>query len=383
MKANRGSHHPTRGFTLIELLVVIAIIAVLIALLLPAVQSAREAARRAQCVNNLKQIGIAIHNYISTNNTLPIGSVYERLNPVDCNPSKGINPIGWSLFEQILNYTEQQSIYNAINFNLSPGGHNYNGVVDAGAANYTAMSATVASFVCPSDTGFTPFTYGTANSGTTYTTGYSQCSYAGMSGTYDIWEFWCDCPPKAPFPSCQGGVWPNNDGVFYRDYAVRLRSITDGTSNTIAVGEFARFKNDPDQNDNQWNRALVFQSAYSATTSRPEGIASSAPKINAPFQPNNVNTYNTSNWSWPFITGDYDSWCFSNNGVYALMLGQFGFRSQHPGGANFLFADGSVHFLKETIDMGNPVYSSTLANKGVYRNLSTRAGGEVISSDAY
>ena len=181
--------------------------------------------------------------------------------------------------------------------------------------------------------------------------------------------------------SCQGGVWPNNDGVFYNDYAVRLESITDGTSNTIAVGEFARFKNDPDQNFNQWNRALKFQSAYSATTSRPQGMASSAPKINAPFQPNNYTTYNPNNWSLP--TGDVDSWCFSNNGVYALMLGQYGFRSQHPGGANFLFADGSVHFLKETIDMGNPVYSSTLANKGVYRNLSTRAGGEVISSDAY
>ena len=106
---------------MIELLVVIAIIVLLIGLLLPAVQSAREAARRAQCVNNLKQIGIAIHNYISANNTLPIGSVYERLNPVDCNPSNGINQIGWSLFEQILNYMEQQSIYNAINFNLSPG----------------------------------------------------------------------------------------------------------------------------------------------------------------------------------------------------------------------------------------------------------------------
>ena len=383
MRSNRGSHRPTRGFTLIELLVVIAIIAVLIALLLPAVQSAREAARRAQCVNNLKQIGIAIHNYISANNTLPIGSVYERLNPVDCNPSKGIDPIGWSLFEQILNYTEQQSIYNAINFNLAPGssyskdGHrqNYYGV-DAGAANYTAMSATVASFVCPTDTGFTPLTY----SGTTAINGYAQCSYAGMSGTYDIWDFLCNCPPGTG-GACKGGVWPNNDGVFYNDYAVRLESITDGTSNTIAVGESARFKNDPDQNFNQWNQALTFLSDYGGNTYRPEGMASSAPKINAPFQPNNGTTYNPHNWSFP--TGDVDSWCFSNNGVYALMLGQFGFRSQHPGGANFLFADGSVHFLKETIDMGNPVYSSTLANKGVYRNLSTRAGGEVISSDAY
>jgi len=365
---------------LIELLVVIAIIVVLISLLLPAVQSAREAARRAQCTNNLKQIGIAIHNYISTNNTLPIGSVYERLNPVDCNPYKNKNlRVGWSLFEQILNYTEQQSIYNAINFNLSPGadtgGNNYYGV-DAGAANYTAMSAKVASFVCPSDTGFTPLTY----SGTTSISGYAQCSYAGMSGTYDIWEWSCNCPP-ATGGSCQGGVWPNNDGVFYYDYAVQLESITDGTSNTIAVGEFARFKNDPDHGFNQWNRALFFQSAYSATTSRPQGLASSAPKINAPFQPNNDTTYSRNSWLFP--TGDADSWCFSNNGVYALMLGQFGFRSQHPGGANFLFADGSVHFLKETIDMGNPVYSSTLANKGVYRNLSTRAGGEVISSDAY
>ena len=104
------------------------------------------------------------------------------------------------------------------------------------------MSATVASFVCPDDTGFIPLPYGTVS-----TNGYAQCSYAGMSGTYDIWDFWCGCPPCSLRGSCQGGVWPNNDGVFYNDFAVRLESITDGTSNTIAVGEFARFKNDPDQ----------------------------------------------------------------------------------------------------------------------------------------
>ena len=293
--------------------------------------------------------------------------------------------IGWSLFELILNYTEQQSIYNAINFNLSPGRHSrtgkhYNGV-DAGAANYTAMSATVASFVCPCDTGFTPFTYGRPIRAPRPPTATRSAPTPACPGLTTSGSWYCGCPPVTIGGSCQGGVWPNNDGVFYNDYAVRLESITDGTSNTIAVGEFARFKNDPDQVFNQWNRAQLFLSAYGGNTYRPQGMASSAPKINAPFQPNNDTTYNPNNWSFP--TGDFDSWCFSNNGVYALMLGQYGFRSQHPGGANFLFADGSVHFLKETIDMGNPVYSSTLANKGVYRNLSTRAGGEVISSDAY
>jgi prepilin-type processing-associated H-X9-DG protein len=301
------------------------------------------------------------------------------MNPIDCNPANGVNPLGWSLFALILGYMEDQTIYNATNFNLSLGGHNFRGI-DAGAANHTSMSATVNSYVCPSDPGYVPLTYGTADAGGVSTNGYSQCSYAGMSGTFDIWEFWCGCPPGTG-GSCQGGVWPSNDGLFYNDFAVRLEAITDGTSNTIAVGEFARFKNDPDQNFNQWQRALTFLSAYNNQTTRPQGLASSAPRINAPFAPNNLTTYPGGSWTFT-PTGDADAWCFASNGVYALNLGQFGFRSQHPGCANFLFGDGSVHFLKESINMGNPSGTPPLS-KGVYRQLSTRAGGEIVSSDAY
>jgi prepilin-type processing-associated H-X9-DG protein len=176
-------------------------------------------------------------------------------------------------------------------------------------------------------------------------------------------------------------VWPAGDGIFYNNVAVKLQGITDGTSNTIAVGEFARFKNDPDPNFNEWSRALTFAST-APNTIRPEGLASSVARINAPFQVGNqTGTYSAGSWAG-FPTGDVDSWCFLQVGADFRLLGQFGFRSQHPGGANFLFADGSVHFLKETIDMGNPNYVAPIS-KGVYRNLSTRASGEVVASDAY
>ena len=117
-------------------------------------------------------------------------------------------------------------------------------------------------------------------------------------------------------------------------------------------------------------------------TTRPEGLASSVAHINAPFQVGNIGApYSAGSWAG-FPTGEVDSWCFLQVGADFRLLGQFGFRSQHPGGANFLFADGSVHFLKDSIDMGNPNYAAPIT-KGVYRNLSTRASGEVISSDAY
>src|SRR5208282_723912 len=129
-----------RGFTLIELLVVIAIIAVLIALLLPAVQSAREAARRAQCVNNLKQIGLAIHNYHTASNTFPPGSAasYNTYNP-GC-----VAWMGWSAQGLMLPYLEQSSIYNAANFSYDSWNDN--------ATNQTARDTRIAAFICPSDT---------------------------------------------------------------------------------------------------------------------------------------------------------------------------------------------------------------------------------------
>jgi prepilin-type N-terminal cleavage/methylation domain-containing protein/prepilin-type processing-associated H-X9-DG protein len=367
-----------RGFTLIELLVVIAIIAVLIALLLPAVQAAREAARRAQCTNNLKQIGLAISNYESANGSFPVGSVQDATQPVV--PKLAF--FSHSMFSLMLGYMEGTSIYNAINFSIPSGGHNFMGL-DAGAINNTGLIARINSFVCPSDFDQTPYPYGTAAGQST--NGYAQSSYAGSAGTFDIWRWYCGIPPTPPY----GGSCPNanatriySDGVFMENVCFRVAAITDGTSNTIFVGEFARFRNDPDMIFNTRSRAQWFRSNYpdpSGQTFRGEGLASTVPRINAPFQP-------MDNTNFPgaiSTTGDVDSWLFNTGGVDYRQLGQYGFRSQHPGGANFLFGDGSVHFLKETIDMGSPAYNPPQVNIGIYRKLSTRGKGEVISADAY
>lgn len=351
------------GFTLIELLVVIAIIAVLIALLLPAVQSAREAARRAQCVNNLKQVGLGIANYESANGSYPPGVITYQEAPLDCaTPTRG-----YTVLCLILPYVEQQNIYNAVNFSLPAGGVG----LSAGISNRTGLIAQIKSYVCPSD--FTQIPYNLSQSNN----GYSQSSYAGMAGNNDIWHWYCGCPASVG-GSCAGGVEVKPDGVFGKNWTFRVSSVTDGTSNTIFVGETARFKNDPDQIFNSWSRGLWFGSNSPGAT-RPQGTASSVPKINAAFQLSDSSTFPSTLGP----TGDTDGWLYVGSPDYR-QLGQFGFRSQHPGGANMLFGDGSVRFLKETIDMGSIAYTPASArNIGVYRKLATIAGGEVISADAY
>jgi prepilin-type processing-associated H-X9-DG protein len=324
----------------------------------------------------MKQIGLALANYESATGTFPPGAMQNSTNPVNC-PWGGFN---FTLFALSLNFMEQTVTYNAINFSFPAGGHKWpggSGPYDPGAINRTAMITRVNSFVCPSDFQQTPFDISIS------TNGYSQSSYAGSAGTFDIWHWYCGCPPSPPFGgSCPGA---NNiaivgDGVFNDDVCYRISSITDGLSNTILVGEFDKFKNDPDMIFNTWSRAAWFGSNAPNNSSRPEGMASVVPRINAPFMVGDANNY-------PFPsspTGDVDSWLFNTgNGWDYRLMGQFGFRSQHPGGANFLFGDGSVKFLKETIDMGSPVWNPPLNNIGVYRKLATRATGDVISADAF
>ena len=331
MKFSIISRRPRSGFTLIELLAVIAIIAALIALLLPAVQAAREAAHRAQCINNLKQMGMGIYNYESAIGSYPYGTVtYDIVNDPTCATGRRQH----TLFSLILPYVEQSNIYNSINFSMNAGG----GALVIGTQQ-TAFIGTIKSFICPSDF---PQVSKTSTSGNTY----SQGSYAGVAGTYDIFRWAYDCPTEIP-----------GDGAFSRNYVYRIADIYDGNSNTIFVGETSRFKNDPDAVFNCWNRGNWFNSIAAGVT-RPQCLALAGIKINA-------------NMLVPDVPPDGNTVFLFGRTPMFQQMGQFGFRSHHPGGANFLFGDGTVRFLKETI------------NLTTYANISTRQGREVTSADSY
>jgi prepilin-type processing-associated H-X9-DG protein len=197
-----------------------------------------------------------------------------------------------------------------------------------------------------------------------------------MVGTYDIFRWYCGCPAGIG-GSCAGGVEIKPDGVMGYNWTFKVASVVDGTSNTIFAGESCRFLNDPDQIFQTWSRSLWFSSA-AANSTRPAALASSVVKINAPFLVGDL----ASCAGTLSPTGDTNSWLFAPN-TCALQLGQFGFHSRHPGGANFVFGDGSVRFIKETVDTGSPAYNGNASNIGVYRKLSTISGTEVISADAY
>ena len=328
-----------QGFTLIELLVVIAIIGVLIALLLPAVQSARESARRAQCSNNLKQVGIALHAYAETNGIFPIGvQTYGKYyQPTDCDK---YGSRGHSLFTSILNQMEGGNLYNAINFDFAAGSAGTNPYGLGGRVNSTGLLARVNSYICPSESSQQQPLAIPAESDNPY----SWSSYAGVGGTHDVIRWWYGCP---------NNIEPT--GMFGYQYAYRIAENTDGTSNTLYVGETARFRGETEKNLNTWTRTLWYGTSVPGV-SRIQGFALNMAKINSNIANPDIpsNQYNT----------DYLNPIYQKNG-------QFGFRSQHPGGANFLFGDGSIHFIKDSINMG------------VYQGLSTKASGEVIGADQY
>ncbi len=293
------------GFTLIELLVVIAIIAVLIALLLPAVQSAREAARRAQCLNNLVQIGVALQNYESSYEVLPPG-VVNPTGPI-ANVPKGYQ-MGWMV--QILPYIEQGNAFKKVNFR--------DGAYDP--SNATVAGHHINVFFCPSESGPT-----------------SSPDAAGRSVASNSYAA-CHHDVEAPIDA-------KNHGVFYLNSATRYEDITDGTSFTIFVGEKLRFANE-----------LGWMSGTRATL-RNTGTVPNARSRRFPGQ----------------AVDDPDETDVAADAPGKpdprLVVG--GFSSRHSGGTNFLFGDGSVRFVKSTI------------NLAVYRLLGHRADGEPVSGDLY
>ena len=292
------------GFTLVELLVVITIIGILIALLLPAVQAAREAARRMQCTNNLKQIGLAVLNYESNLKTLPPGAIFASY-----TVRKG------SILVHLLPYIEQQGIYDAFDFSA--------GVIDGQtfAGTTKEIGATpIAGYLCPSDD--KPVTFTPAfNTSTTPVKTVALHNYAASRGANTVLD--------NPSNTCSNnwnsyiinGPWETDWGRFSgpftrRCVCVTIPEIRDGLSNTIFFGEVRPMCSW--HNQNGW-----------ATTNNGNGYASTVVPINS----YTCDTTGTDNCR------RYDNWSTAE-----------GFKSAHPGGANFLLGDGSVHYLAESID---------------------------------
>jgi prepilin-type N-terminal cleavage/methylation domain-containing protein/prepilin-type processing-associated H-X9-DG protein len=341
-----------RGFTLIELLVVIAIIAVLIALLLPAVQAAREAARRAQCTNNLKQLALAVMNYESSNGAFPLGS-FMMPPPGDPFSGSGSGRHEHGILVRLLPYYEQAPLYNAFNTNV----HYFS------PPNTTVLMTGITSLWCPSDGVVANPANLPAGEDSSYpaTQIMYHNSYFGNAGTWFSPTRYQD-PSVANFSAYLGQA----NGIFYFYSRTTIASITDGTSNTMALSECAFGKlNQADQTCWHW-----WASGNYADT-----MYSTMYPIN-PFQKINM--------------GD------SNPGINAD-LGPSTPSSFHPGGANFAFCDGSVRFIKDSVQClpfnpttGLPLgyvntgglWTQTTPN-AVYQALSTRNGGEVISSDQY
>jgi prepilin-type N-terminal cleavage/methylation domain-containing protein/prepilin-type processing-associated H-X9-DG protein len=310
-----------RAFTLIELLVVIAIIAVLIALLLPAVQSAREAARRIQCVNNLKQIGLGLHNYYDSRNSLP--GAY-----LDYDVTK------FSALSQILPFVEQSPMFNALNFM----------VVYNHPMNTTIMFANVSGFICPDDPINTLASAG------------AQTNYMASMGSGVVWQ--SASGPNTGMPA------PN--GVFYGNSATTFGGITDGLSNTAFFSERVM----ADGNNAVVSPASdVFFSPLAPAT--PDQAMQMCQAVDITDLGNQFALFMGAPWVngqhvFQTITGPNSRSC----GFFTILRATMPPSSRHPGGVNVLFGDGGVRFVKDTV------------NLQAWRATGTRAGGEVISADA-
>ena len=398
-----------RGFTLIELLVVIAIIAVLIALLLPAVQAAREAARRIQCVNNLKQFGLAMHNYNSSVGAFPSGVIFNTNSPgcMDVGFGDGCQATSW--FCLVFPYMEQVTTSNAYNFTVGAEGSGGSPVPAGLMINSTVSQTRVASGQCPSDITNSYSTNALAQAfGAPSASGlglpnfnFTKINYGVHWGNIDtgqgVWKDLITRNGLSASDAIQPAFGLNSSGT--GPSLVTIASMTDGTSNSILMSEILQGAADD-------IRGVGWIASIGGTAT-----------VMSRFTPNGNTDYitrlaGTSTCPWcaralAAISSDSSLGAGSNNfdnlvGFYAsgpgtspatLFPGSLcdnqpgqnlgcwvaGYegetyvasRSRHPGGVNTLYADGSVRFSKNTI------------NPWTWVNLGTIAGGEVVSSDAY
>ena len=270
---------PDKAFTLIELLVVIAIIAVLVGLLLPAVQKVREAAARINCQNNLKQIGLGLHNYHDTEGRFPPG--YRNLGTTSSTP-------GWGWPFYLLPFVEQSSLYETFGAGRTNFGNGAN-PVPATALSQTRLKV----YQCPSD--FGPVT-------NPFYDFHGKSNYRGVSGAGDLYQM--------PMTTDLGGL-------FFTNSRIRFADITDGLSNTLAVGETAL-----NERRNWWGGIWA-------------GCARVGPFGDYP-----------ANLTW--ISGVY--WSINQSNLRLNGPDPWAFCSPHPGGVNLLVADGSVRFVRENAD---------------------------------
>ncbi|PQO38666.1 DUF1559 domain-containing protein [Blastopirellula marina] len=337
-----------RGFTLVELLVVIAIIGVLIALLLPAVQQAREAARRMQCSNNLKQLALAMHTYESSYRSLPSGGNGGGSTMASSN--------AFSVHARLLPFVEQSSLQDLIDFRQPVLAGSPPGFSNPAAKELVSM------FLCPSDSAperaevkFGTMSFGTDLPGTNYMANTGTGISAAGKAYYD-----------PAFPT---------DGVFFFDSSTRFADLTDGTSNTVVLAESLRGPGQDLTSTPLTNLPKPYRLAANLSAGRSR-LGTSPGGVDPMFAEADIQ--GATEWrgdrGFPWIWGQasatlFNSYLTPNSNLpdaYAHSRGWFAARSLHPGGVNAAMADGSVKFVAETIEVTT------------WRGLSTRGGGEVV-----
>jgi prepilin-type N-terminal cleavage/methylation domain-containing protein/prepilin-type processing-associated H-X9-DG protein len=341
-----------RGFTLIELLVVIAIISVLIALLLPAVQAAREAARRIQCTNNLKQIGLALHNYESSVGCLPPGQL------------EGADNADWSAQTFLLSFMEQKAIYDAINFSGYPA---IKPADPGNKLNTTAYNARLNVFLCPSDIDRLTSTTAHIN--------YAAC--AGSAANSDA--------TVTPFSGAFLGPSPSNSRAAQVTY---FRSILDGLSNTAAFSEKVKGIGTVNTYDPMSPSSTVFYVSPPTTPGIPSELNGSCRALSPnPSSPLAAGIYYSNNsggvggyWflgemlftRYTHVMGPNTWSCdYTTTGGGLNLHGAHTASSRHPAGVNVLFCDGSVKFVKTSVAL--PTWWA----------IGSIAGGEIIGGDQF